>query len=128
MAQVELERVSLISDGSPRLDDVSLVLPDGEFVGLVGESGSGKTSLLRAIAGLDRVTAGTVRIDGVDVTRASPGDRDVGLMFQDPALFEHRSVGRNVAFPLEIRHAGRDEIRDPVGAEMRAWDIEAGAP
>jgi ABC-type sugar transport system ATPase subunit len=125
MAQVELERVSVLIDGSRRLDDVSLVLPDGEFVGLVGESGSGKTSLLRAIAGLDRVTAGTVRIGGVDVTAVSPGDRDVGLMFQDPALFEHLSVGRNIAFPLEIRHLGSGEIHDRVGAEMRAWDIEA---
>jgi ABC-type sugar transport system ATPase subunit len=124
MAQVELDRVSVLIEGSRRLDDVSLVVPDGEFVGLVGESGSGKTSLLRAIAGLDRVTAGTVRIGGVDVTAVSPGDRDVGLMFQDPALFEHLSVGRNVAFPLEIRHLGSGEIHDRVGAEMRAWDIE----
>lgn len=123
MAQVELERVSVAVDGARRLDDVSLVLRDGEFVGVVGESGSGKSTLLRAIAGLERVTTGEIRFGGVNVTRATPGDRDVGLVFQDPALFGHFSVGRNVAFPLEIRRADADEIRDRVGAEMRALDI-----
>jgi ABC-type sugar transport system ATPase subunit len=124
MAQVELERVTVITDGSRRLDDLSLVLPDGEFVGVVGESGSGKTTLLRVIAGLERVTTGAIRIGGVDVTRATPGDRDVGLVFQDPALFGHFSVGRNIAFPLEIRRQDAEEIRERVGAEVRALDIE----
>jgi ABC-type sugar transport system ATPase subunit len=124
MAQVELERVTVTTDGSRRLDDLSLVLPDGEFVGVVGESGSGKTTLLRVIAGLERVTTGAIRIGGAEVTRATPGDRDVGLVFQDPALFGHFSVGRNIAFPLEIRRRDAEEIRERVGAEMRALDIE----
>ncbi len=124
MAQAELHGVSVVSDGVRRLDDVSLVLPDGEFVGVVGESGSGKSTLLRTIAGLERVASGSIRIDGVDVTRATPGERDVGLVFQEPALFGHVSVGRNVAFPLEIRRADADEIRERVGAEMRAFDID----
>jgi ABC-type sugar transport system ATPase subunit len=124
MAQVEVERVTVTTDGSRRLDDLSLVLPDGEFVGVVGESGSGKTTLLRVIAGLERVATGAIRIGGADVTRATPGDRDVGLVFQDPALFGHFSVGRNIAFPLEIRRQDAAEIRERVGAEMRALDIE----
>ncbi|HYN32202.1 MAG TPA: ABC transporter ATP-binding protein [Ilumatobacteraceae bacterium] len=124
MAQVELQAVSVVSDGVRRLDDVSLVLHDGEFVGVVGESGSGKSTLLRTIAGLERVASGVIRLDDVDVTRATPADRDVGFVFQEPVLFGHISVGRNVAFPLEIRRTDADEIRERVGAEMRAFNIE----
>lgn len=124
MASVELDHVSLRNGRHLRLDDVSLTLPDGAFVGLVGASGSGKSTLLRTIAGLDRPTGGTIRIDGRNVTLATPGERDVGMVFQQPALLEHLSVRRNVSFPLDVRRRAAEDIRQRVDAEVRALHIE----
>lgn len=125
MASVELDRVTVGSGRSLRLEDVSLTIPDGMLVGVVGGSGSGKTSVLRAIAGLDRLESGTVRIGGRDVTRSDPGSRDLSMVFQTPALIGHLNVRRNVAFPLELRRVERDEIGRRVDAEVRALHIEA---
>jgi ABC-type sugar transport system ATPase subunit len=124
MATVELADVTVRSGSTTRLSDITLSFPDGAFVGVVGGSGSGKTSLLRAVAGLDRVERGTVRLDGRDVTRAAPGDRDVAMVFQSAALIGHLSARRNVSFPLDIRRIDRDEVDQRVDAEMRAWHIE----
>ncbi len=107
-----------------RLDDVSLAVSSGDFVGVVGGSGSGKTTLLRAIAGLEHLTSGVIRIDGCDVTRATPGERDVGMVFQEPALLGHLSVRRNVSFPLDVRRRDAEDIRRRVDAEVRALHIE----
>ncbi|TFH13469.1 MAG: ABC transporter ATP-binding protein, partial [Acidimicrobiales bacterium] len=124
MATIELERVSLRTGRKWRLVDISLWLPDGAFVGVVGESGSGKSTLLRTIAGLERPTRGTIRIDGHDVTRSPPGERDVGMVFQEPALLGHLSVRRNVSFPLDVRRRAAEDIRQSVNAEVRALHIE----
>ena len=124
MARVDLERVTVRSGGTTRLSDLTLSVDDGSFVGVVGGSGSGKTSLLRAIAGLDRVDQGRVSLGGRDVTRASPGERDVGMVFQEPALIGHLTARRNVAFPLEVRRLDTDDVNQRVDAEMRALHIE----
>ena len=121
MAEVELERVTLRDS---RLDDVSLLIPDGAFVGVVGASGSGKSSLLRTIAGLDKPTSGQIRFDDRDVTQVAPGGRDVGMVFQEPALLGHLSVRRNVSFPLDVRRREAEDIRQRVDAEVRALHIE----
>jgi ABC-type sugar transport system ATPase subunit len=121
MAEVELERVTLRDS---RLDDVSLVIPDGAFVGVVGASGSGKSSLLRTIAGLDKPASGQIRFDDRDVTDVAPGGRDVGMVFQEPALLGHLSVRRNVSFPLDVRRREAEDIRQRVDAEVRALHIE----
>ena len=124
MARVDLERVTVRSGRTTRLSDLTLSVDDGSFVGVVGGSGSGKTSLLRAIAGLDRVDRGRVLLSGRDVTRATPGDRDVGMVFQTPALIGHLSARRNVAFPLEVRRLDTEDVKQRVDAEMRALHIE----
>lgn len=124
MASIELDRISLRTGTISRLDDVSLAVSSGDFVGVVGGSGSGKSTLLRAVAGLERPTSGAIRIDGRDVTRATPGERDVGMVFQEPALFGHLSVRRNVSFPLDVRRRDADDIRQRVDAEARALRIE----
>lgn len=124
MATIEFVDASFSIGGVTVLHDVSLTVEQGEFVGLIGPSGSGKTSLLRAIAGFVDVVAGAILLDGVDVSRASAGDRDVGMVFQDPMLLKHRSAGGNVSFPLEIRRQHIDEIRQRVGAEARAMHLE----
>ncbi len=124
MATVDLEHVTLRSGATNRLSDVSLSIVDGAFVGVVGASGSGKTSLLRAIAGLDPIAHGRVRLGGHDVTGATPSDRDVGMVFQSPALIGHLSARRNVSFPLDIRRLDAEEIRQRVDAEARVLRID----
>jgi ABC-type sugar transport system ATPase subunit len=124
MADLQLLDVIVGDRGASRLHGVTLDIVDGDFVGVVGSSGSGKTTLLRAVAGLEPVAAGTIRIGGGDVTRATPGERDIAMVFQDPALIGHLSVRRNVSFPLEVRRSDVEEIRKRVDAEARALRIE----
>lgn len=82
---------------------------DGEILGLLGSSGSGKSTLLRAIAGLEPAAEGSVWIDGADVTQVPTHRRNVGMVFQRGELFPHRSVGRNIAYGLEVAGLGRAE-------------------
>jgi ABC-type sugar transport system ATPase subunit len=124
MAGVTLDRVVVHGVPDPRLDEVSIEVGDGDFVGVVGGSGSGKTTLLRTVAGLERVASGRVRIGGSDVTTASPAERDIGMVFQSPALIGHLSARRNVSFPLDVRRNAAAEIRRRVDAEARALHIE----
>jgi ABC-type sugar transport system ATPase subunit len=124
MAAVDLDHVTVRSGTTTRLSEVAMSIGAGLFVGVVGGSGAGKTSLLRAIAGLDAISAGRILLDGVDVTRSTPGERDVGMVFQSPALIGHLSARRNVSFPLDIRRLSTDEIDHRVDAEVRALHIE----
>ena len=89
--------------------DVDLVVPNAHLVCLLGPSGCGKTTLLRMIAGLDVPTAGSITIDGDDITRVPIHKRNIGMVFQSLALFPHLSVGENVAYPLRIRRMPRAE-------------------
>ncbi len=124
MGAVDLVHVSVDIGGERVLRDVSIDVPDGELVAIVGPSGSGKTTALRVVAGLAAASAGTVRIGGADVTGEPPAARDVGMVFQQPALFPNRNVRRNVSFPLEVRRQAVAEIRRRVEAEVRALHIE----
>jgi putative spermidine/putrescine transport system ATP-binding protein len=92
------------------VDGVDLEVRQGEFITLLGPSGSGKTTTLRMIAGFTSQTAGTIEIDGVDMSHVPPHRRDVGMIFQNYALFPHMTAAQNIAFPLEMRHAPRSEI------------------
>jgi thiamine transport system ATP-binding protein len=100
---LEVDDVAIAYDGRVVVDGVSLGAGRGEVVCLLGASGSGKTSLLRAIAGLERPTRGAVRWDGRDLTHLPAHERGVGFVFQDFALFPHRDVGENVAFGARMR-------------------------
>jgi iron(III) transport system ATP-binding protein len=86
--------------GRDVVNQVSFDVADGEIVVIVGPSGCGKSSLLRAVAGLDPITAGRIELDGSDVTAMPPEKRRIGLVFQDHALFPHRRVDQNIAFGL----------------------------
>src|SRR5438067_7011469 len=91
------------------VDDISFNAEDGKVTALLGPSGSGKSTVLRMIAGLERPSAGRIRIAQEDQTEASVQDRRVGFVFQHYALFRHMNVRENVSFGLSVRKAGRDE-------------------
>jgi putative spermidine/putrescine transport system ATP-binding protein len=108
MLQERGERVEIRSAGKVygavrALDDVSLDIAPREFVSLLGPSGSGKTTLLGILGGFIQPSAGSVHFDGRDVTFTPPHKRDVGIVFQNYALFPHMNVGENVAFSLRAR-------------------------
>jgi putrescine transport system ATP-binding protein len=96
------------------VDDVSLDIRRGEIFCLLGGSGSGKTTLLRMLAGFERPSAGSIYIDGVDMSAIPPYERPVNMMFQSYALFPHMSVEKNIAFGLEQEGLQRAEIRRQV--------------
>ena len=95
-----------------------LAVGQGEFFSLLGPSGCGKTTTMRMIAGFEEPTAGTVFLDGRDVTGVSPNKRDINMVFQSYALFPHLNTYQNVAFGLERKKVARDEIRRRVGEIM----------
>jgi putrescine transport system ATP-binding protein len=97
------------------VDDVSLDIRRGEIFCLLGGSGSGKTTLLRMLAGFERPSAGSIWIDGADMSAIPPYERPVNMMFQSYALFPHMSVEKNVAFGLEQEGLSREAIRRQVG-------------
>jgi multiple sugar transport system ATP-binding protein len=103
MPSVVLDGVSLSRGDVVALNEVSLSIDNGELATVVGPSGSGKTTLLRVIAGLEQPTAGRLLIDGTDVRGIPPADRDLAMVFQDHALYPHKTAERNLSFPLEVR-------------------------
>jgi multiple sugar transport system ATP-binding protein len=111
MAQVSLEGVTKeFPGGVCAVADVSLEVPDGEFLVLVGPSGCGKTTALRLIAGLEKATSGTIKIGSQAVNGISPRDRDIAMVFQNYALYPHMTVYRNLAFGLRERRTPKREI------------------
>jgi sn-glycerol 3-phosphate transport system ATP-binding protein len=96
--------------GTVAVDDLSLAVQDGEFMILVGPSGCGKTTALRMVAGLEKVTSGTISIGDRVINHVSPRDRDIAMVFQNYALYPHMTVYRNLAFGLRERRTPKDEI------------------
>jgi multiple sugar transport system ATP-binding protein len=110
VAEVELIAVEKRFGDTVVLEPTSLGIVDGEFVVLVGPSGSGKSTLLRLIAGLEDVTAGTIRIGGTDVTHRGPSDRGIAMVFQSYALYPHLTVYENMAFALRLAKLDKGEV------------------
>jgi sulfate/thiosulfate transport system ATP-binding protein len=109
--RIDINSVSKRFGDFTALEDVTLEVPEGSLTALLGPSGSGKSTLLRIVAGLEQPDAGSISIDGGDVTAARPQDRCVGFVFQHYAAFTHMSVRDNVAFGLEIRKRPKPEVR-----------------
>ncbi len=107
------------------VDGVDLDIADGEFFCLLGPSGSGKTTLLRMIAGFELPTDGTILLQGADVTRLPPFDRDVNTVFQDYALFPHMSVADNVGYGLKVKKAPKAERVRRVGEALETVQLGA---
>ena len=125
MAQVELKHVVKSYDGKNQvLHGINLTISDGQFVVLVGPSGCGKSTLLRMIAGLETVTQGDILIDGVRINDLPPRDRDIAMVFQDYALYPHKSLFDNMAFGLRLRKEPEAVIQQRVMDAARLLKIE----
>ena len=119
MAQVVIEHFDKFFLGPKKeqihaLRNVNLAIEDKELMVLVGPSGCGKSTLLRTIAGLEEPSQGTISIDGKEMTRVPPKDRDVAMVFQNCALYPHLTVYENIAFGLILRGCGKAEIERSV--------------
>jgi len=117
---VELQDLRKRYDGRvPALDGVSLSVAPGEFMALLGPSGSGKTTLLRAVAGLEFVDSGSIRVFGRDMDGVPARARGVGFVFQSYALFRHMSVAENIGFGLRMRPRARRPARTEIARRVR---------
>ncbi|WP_267641372.1 ABC transporter ATP-binding protein [Haloarchaeobius amylolyticus] len=134
MSDLHLDAVSVEYGDATALSDVSLDVEDGEFFTLVGPSGCGKTTTLRTIAGFEEPSSGVVRFGGESMAGVPPEDRDVGVVFQNYALFPHMSVAENVAYGLQFTDINDHDARvtelldlvDLAGMEDRAPDELSG--
>ena len=118
MAELRLDSVRTVFGETVAMDDVSLTVADGEFFTLVGPSGCGKTTTLRTIAGLESPTEGEISFDGEPVSDRPIDERDVGIVFQNYALFPHMSVADNVAYGLQFTDPPDGESSDERVSEL----------
>ena len=126
MASVRLDGVRKVYEqGQVAVAGASFEVADGEFMVLVGPSGCGKTTLLRMIAGLEAISAGTLQIDGRTVNDLPPKDRDIAMVFQNYALYPHMSVAENMGFGLRLRGVARAEIERHVREAAAVLELTA---
>jgi multiple sugar transport system ATP-binding protein len=112
---VALEQVTKVyPNGFEAVSELDLSIRDGELMVLVGPSGCGKTTVLRMVAGLEEITAGTLRIAGRVVNDVSPKQRDIAMVFQNYALYPHMTIAANIAFALKLRGLSRREVKSRV--------------
>jgi|APHM01.1.fsa_nt_gi spermidine/putrescine ABC transporter ATP-binding subunit len=124
MSRVVLEGITKrYPGGVEAVSNVSLVVDDGEFLTLVGPSGCGKTTTLRTIAGFDQPTEGFVGIDSDRVNNVPPDKRDIGMVFQDFALFPHKTVAENIAYGLKVRDYDSDHINERVDEMLELVEL-----
>lgn len=124
MASVSLVNLCKSFGEIQAVQNLNLEINDGEFVTLLGPSGCGKSTTLYCIAGLEEPTSGEILFDGQTVNTLSPRDRDVAMVFQDYALYPHKTVFENLAFPLRMRGIGRDIVRSKVPEVATLLSIE----
>jgi len=111
MGGVTFEHVTKVfPEGTVAVDDLTLEVGDGEFLILVGPSGCGKTTALRMVAGLEKISAGDIRVGDVRINDVPPKDRDVAMVFQNYALYPHMTVRQNLGFGLSVRRTQKSEI------------------
>jgi multiple sugar transport system ATP-binding protein len=109
---------------TPAVNELTLDVADGEFMVLVGPSGSGKSTALRMLAGLEDVDDGEIQIGGLDVTYTPPKDRDIAMVFQNYALYPHKTVAENMGFALKVKGMPKAERDERVLAAAKLLDLE----
>jgi multiple sugar transport system ATP-binding protein len=121
---VRYDHVSKSFAGVEALIELDLDVPDGTFLALLGPSGCGKTTALRILAGLEEPTSGSVFLGERDVTRLQPKDRDIAMVFQSYALYPHKSVADNIAYPLRVRKVPKPERAERVAKVAELLSID----
>ena len=130
MAEISLELKEIkksFTEGEAVLDNISLEISKGEFITLLGSSGCGKTTTLRIIAGLEQPDAGSVWLDGREVTGLEPNQRDVNTVFQNYALFPHMNVAENIGYGLKLKKVPKSEIKKKVSQMLELVQLEGYA-
>lgn len=111
---IKIDHVSKFYGNFQALDNINLEANAGEFLTILGSSGSGKTTLLKIIAGFEETASGKILINEEDVARRKPYERNIGMLFQNYALFPHMTVAQNIAYPLKIRKISKTEQKKMV--------------
>ncbi len=124
MASIEIQNVTKRFGELTVVDDVSMTIQDGELMVFVGPSGCGKSTTLRMVAGLETTTSGTIKIGDRDVTRLDPKDRNIAMVFQNYALYAHKSVYGNLAFGLKMRGTPKQDVDKRVREAASILGIE----
>ncbi|MBO0844875.1 MAG: sn-glycerol-3-phosphate ABC transporter ATP-binding protein UgpC [Nocardioides sp.] len=125
MAAIEMKNiVKEYGDGFKAVNDISIDVADGEFMILVGPSGCGKSTLLRMIVGLEDITSGDMVIGGKRVNDLAPRDRNLAMVFQNYALYPHLSVFENIAFPLRLAGASKEEVDRKVREASKTLELD----
>jgi len=114
MTEVSIEKLTKTFGSARAVDGISVRIANGEFISLLGPSGCGKTTTLKMIAGFEDVTDGAIRFDGKDVVNVPAEKRDIGMVFQNYALFPHMTVAQNLAFGLEMRKVPKPEMQSRI--------------
>ena len=125
MAEVTLKNLSKKFGKDIGVEDISMTIPDGAFVVLLGPTGAGKTTTLRLISGLEKADSGEIWVDGRNVGKETPAQRDMAMVFQQYSLYPHLTVRDNLAFPLKspILRAPDDEIERKVSEVAEVLQI-----
>ncbi len=124
MARLELEEIRKSYGALEVLHGISVAVEDGELLALVGPSGCGKSTLLRTIAGLEAITSGEIRIEGLRVNDLAPRDRDIAMVFQNYALYPHMTVAANMGFALKLAGLAKEEIGRRVQSAADTLDLQ----
>jgi len=124
MATVTIKNVWKYYGKTPAVKDLSITCPDGSFVSILGPSGCGKSSTMRMLAGLEHISAGDVMFDDMRINDLAPKDRDVAMVFENYALYPHKTVFENIANPLRLRKMPEATIKDRVLGAAKVLEIE----
>jgi multiple sugar transport system ATP-binding protein len=124
MASVTIRNVWKYYGDTPAVKDLNITCPDGSFVSILGPSGCGKSSTMRMLAGLEHISAGDVLFDDLRINDLAPKDRDVAMVFENYALYPHKSVFDNIANPLRLRKTDDATIRQRVTGAAKLLEID----
>ena len=125
MKTIQLQQLTKSFGETEVIRGIDVTIEAGEFFALVGPSGCGKSTMLRMIAGLESITSGTLRIDGVAANGMKPSERHLSMVFQNYALFPHMTIAENLSFPLEVRKIGKSDREAKVKRALEM--VEMGA-
>ncbi|MEM6323384.1 MAG: ABC transporter ATP-binding protein [Pseudomonadota bacterium] len=124
MATVTIDSVWKYYGDTPAVKNLNITCPDGSFVSILGPSGCGKSSTMRMLAGLEHISAGNIHFDDLRINDLAPKDRDVAMVFENYALYPHKTVFENIANPLRLRKTDDAQIKERVTAAATLLEID----